>query len=489
MTTAADHAVEALRRAPASATACASAPTIARSRAKAPLGASWGDCADWPLADGAPTSVELTRQAVDRARRWPGVLTDLDQSGDRALEVAAEADRCRGAGAPLGVLAGQPVLVKDNVDVAGLVSGQGGTLGRHRASDDSAAASRLAGQGAVLLGHTAMHELAWGLTTPGCPNPWGVGLTPGGSSGGAAASVAAGIVAVSIGTDTGGSVRVPAALCGVAGLRPTHGTAPLRGIAPLAPSLDTVGVLGATAPDCVLGHELLARPGTAAPGELNGLRIGVLAGWQGRVSPAVATAIDNTCTVLREHGVQVVELDLPQARLAPSIAYVLMLIESARQWLAEANRDPSAVGAEVLAQLREGGRIDGPSVYQLASALARALRVQVEHKMHEHRLTALLSPVTAAAGVLAHATSVAVAGREMNTVDALSRYTALASVTGLPALSVPAGLAAGCPVGVQLIGAAYDERALALLAQPIEQGPGLAVAARRRILEPFLRTP
>jgi len=77
----------------------------------------------------------------------------------------------------------------------------------------------------------------------------------------------------------------------------------------------------------------------------------------------------------------------------------------------------------------------------------------------------------------------------MNTVDALSRYTALASVTGLPALSVPAGLAAGCPVGVQLIGAAYDERALALLAQPIEQGPGLAVAARRRILEPFLRTP
>jgi len=489
MTTAADHAVDALRSAPASATACAPAPPLARSRAETPLGASWGDCAAWPLTDGSRTSVELTRQAVDRARRWPGVVTDLDQGSNRALEVADEADRRRGAGAPLRALAGLPVLVKDNVDVAGLVSGQGGTLGRHRASDDSAAASRLAGQGAVLLGHTAMHELAWGLTTPGCPNPWGVGLTPGGSSGGAAASVAAGIVAVSIGTDTGGSVRVPAALCGIAGLRPTHGVAPLRGIAALAPSLDTVGVLAATAAECVLAHELLTRPGTAAPGELSGLRVGMLTGWQGRVSPAVATAIDNTCTALREHGVQIVELELPHARLAPSIAFVLMLIESARQWLNDANRDPSALGAEVLALLREGGLIDEPSVYQLASALARALRVQVEHTLHDNRLTALLSPVTAAAGVRADATSVAVAGREMNTADALSRYTALASVTGLPALSVPAGLAAACPVGVQLIGAAYDERALALLAKPVEQGPGVTVAAQRKILEPVPENP
>jgi len=143
----------------------------------------------------------------------------------------------------------------------------------------------------------------------------------------------------------------------------------------------------------------------------------------------------------------------------------------------------------VLALLREGGRIDEPSVYQLASALARALRVQVEHTLHDNRLTALLSPVTAAAGVRADATSVAVAGREMNTADALSRYTALASVTGLPALSVPAGLAAACPVGVQLIGAAYDERALALLAKPVEQGPGVTAAAQRKILEPVPEDP
>jgi Asp-tRNA(Asn)/Glu-tRNA(Gln) amidotransferase A subunit family amidase len=485
VSTAAEHAVDALRRAPASATACASVPPITRTPAETPLGG-----VAWPRTDGATTSVQLTRRALQRARRWPGVVTDLDQREHQALQAAAEADHRRAVGEPLGALDGLPVLVKDNVDVAGLVSGQGGTLGRHRATADSAVAGRLAAQGGVVLGHTAMHELAWGLTTPGCPNPWGAGLSPGGSSGGAAASVAAGIVTASIGTDTGGSVRVPAALCGVAGLRPTHGISALRGIAPLAPSLDTVGVLAATAAECVLAHELLARPGAAAPAGLSGLRVGVLAGWRGRVSAGVEAAIEDTCTALRGHGVHVIDLELPQTRLAPSIAYVLMLIESARQWLAEAERDASVVAADVLGQLRDGGRIDGPDgPYELALALARALCVQVEHALHANGLTALLLPVTASAGIHGSATPIMVRDREMNTVDALSRYTALASVTGLPALSVPAGLDAGCPVGVQLIGAPYDERALALLAHPVEQGPGRIVRTTRDKLEPWPQNP
>jgi len=482
---AADRAVDALRSAHASTAAWVPKSPFSRSRAERPLAATLGGRIA-ALADGRMTSVELTTQALGRARRWPGVVTDLEQSGDQALEAAAAADQGRNAGEPLGALAGVPLLVKDNIDVDGLVSGQGGALGRHRASTDSAAFSRLREQGAISLGHTAMHELAWGLTTPGCPNPWGAGLTPGGSSGGAAASVAAGIVALSIGTDTGGSVRVPAALCGVAGLRPTHGISAMRGITPLAPSLDTVGVLASTAEDCVLAHELLARPGAPAPDGLNGQRVGVLIGWQERVTPAVVTAIDDTCSALREHGVHVVDLELPQSRLAPSIAYVLMLIESARQWLADAERAHSAVGAEVLGQLREGGRIDSPDgPYELALTLARALRVQVEHALYANRLTAVLTPVTAAAAVPENARSVVVGDREMDVADILSRHTALASVTGLPALSVPAGLASGSPVGVQLMGAAYNERALALLARPIEQGPGLPVATGREDLEPL----
>jgi len=472
-----DRAVQAVRTAPIS--TADGGPRAPVPRAERPLVPSLpGGIARLvgAMTDGAVTAVELTRRAAERAREWPGIVTDLDDILERAYAQAREMDHSRTDAEPGGALAGLPVLVKDNIDVAGLVSGQGGALGRHRAAADSAASSQLREEGAVLLGHTAMHELAWGLTTPGCPNPWGAGLTPGGSSGGAAASVAAGIAAVALGTDTGGSIRVPAALCGVAGLRPTHDSAVMAGIAPLAPSLDTVGVLAWTAADCVFTQELIAGPGAPAPESLDGLRVGVLAGWQGRVSPGVAAAIDDSCAVLRAQGVHLVDVELPGARLAPSIAYVLMLIESARRWLEEAERRPGEVGAEVLTQLREGARIDIGDTYQRALDLAGSLRGQL---LQDGRLAGVLSPVTATTGVRIGGDAVA----------ALSRYTGLASVTGLPALSVPAALESGCPVAVQLIATPYAERALAVLAAPIEQGPGRVVAEQRELLRPFRSHP
>lgn len=483
-----DHAVNTLRRAPAAARTDSWLPHVSRPRTDQPrAGALQGRVAllAAALAHGEVSSLELTEHAVDRAAAWPGVVTDLHEASPRALESAAEVDHRRGKGEGSGTLAGLPVTVKDNVDVTGLVSGQGGPLGRHRATTDSDAWSRLDVEGSVLIGHTSMHELAWGLTTPGCPNPWGAGLTPGGSSGGAAASVAAGIVAIAIGTDTGGSIRVPAALCGVAGLRPTNGVPGMQGVSPLAPSLDTVGALATTAADCVLAHELMCSPGAAAPDGLDGLRVGVLAGSQGRVTDGVAAAINDTCAALRERGVRISEVEVPQARLAPSIAYVLMLIESSRLWLAEAESRSTEVGRDVLEQLREGGRIDTTGgTYELALSLARALREQTVQILQSNHLAAFISPVTAATGVREDASAVPVRGRDMVTVDALSRHTALASVTGLPALSVPAGLESGSPVAVQIIGAPYDERLLALLAHPIEHGPGQIVGTRRGTLRP-----
>ena len=487
-----DHAVDALRRAPASARTDEPSPRAHRPRTSQPLAGSLpGPVAELAhsVAHGRTSASQLMSMAVDRAHSWPGVLTDLDEASPRALQRAAAVDRRRASGEPMPALAGLPVTVKDNVDVAGLVSGQGGLLARRRATTDSAVWCRLNDEGCVLIGHSAMHELAWGLRTPGCPNPWRAGLTPGGSSGGAAASVAAGIVPLSLGTDTGGSIRVPAALCGVTGLRPTHGVPSMRGVLPLAPSLDTVGALASTAADCVLAHELISSPGAPAPRELDGLRVGVLDGWQGRVSNGVATAMEDACVALRERGVQIARLELAHARLAPSIAYVLMLVESSRRWLAEAERRSADVGSDVLEQLREGGRIDVPGgPYELAVALARSLRAQAELALRSSGLAAFLFPVTAATGIPDDASVVPVGGRQMATVDALSRYCALASVTGLPALSVPAGLDSDCPVAVQLIGAAYDERLLAALTGPLEQGPGLVVSERRSRLVPFRHT-
>jgi aspartyl-tRNA(Asn)/glutamyl-tRNA(Gln) amidotransferase subunit A len=422
-----------------------------------------------------------------------------------------------------------PVAVKDNIDVAGLTTGMGGPLGRHRSERDAAVWSRLRAAGGVGIGHTAMRELAWGVTTPGCPNPWWPGLDPGGSSGGSAAAVAAGIVPFALGTDTGGSVRIPAALCGVAGLRPTLGSTPMAGVAPMAPSLDTVGVLAATATQCVGVHEIIAGIGHPSPASAAGLRVGIPEGWRGRVSEAVAAAVDTAAEALREAGVAVVPVAAGSAGLASSAAYVLMLIESSRIWLSHAENQPDGIGAGVLATLRAGARIDGdPELHPAALRLAAAIRAETETVLYEGDLAALLSPVVAAVGIAEHQQTVAIGGRDVPVDDALARFAAQASVAGLPALSVPAGLAvvadtalrfgrtppastapehevirgnqhgagevagtraplrvsrpatAHLPVGVQLIGRPRTERTLALLAGPIERGPGAVVAAARR---------
>lgn len=439
------------------------------------------------LSSGDTTAVEVAERSQKRARQWPGIVTDHEEVAPITMELARSTDRKRGNRDRLGILAGIPVTVKDNIDVAGLVSGQGGSLGRHRAKVDSFVASMLQSEESLLIGHSSMPELAWGLTTPGCPNPWRAGLAVGGSSGGAAASVAAGISVLAIGTDTGGSIRIPAALCGIAGLRPTHGIPSMRGIAPLAPSLDTAGILGISSMECLLLHEILAQPGAQAPERISDIRVGVLTGWESQVTPAIVTAIENSCTALRSMGVQILQVTLANARVAPSIAYVLMMIESSRLWLARAERQASNIDPSVLEHLREGQRIDGPNgTYQRALSLAFQLRNEVNTMIRSQKLDALMTPVTSSAGILDDAGTLDINGTVVPTVDALFRYNALASVTGLPALSVPAGLDShGLPVAIQLIGPAYHERTLALLGELIEQGPGNEVTMERDRLLPF----
>lgn len=431
------------------------------------------------LARGERSPADLMRTTQFRVAQRSGIVLDLWEAVDSGQHSAAT-DRPQ---RPFDALAGIPIAVKDNIDIAGLITGMGGPVGRHRAWVDAAATKAVRGAGAVLIGHTRMRELAWGVTTPGCPNPWRPGMSPGGSSGGSAAAVASGMVPVALATDTGGSIRIPAALCGVTGLRPTHGVASMGGITGMSADLDTVGPLALSAADCLLVHELMAGPGEDAPESVSGLTVGVLAGWQGRVHPAVEAAVNSAARALVGAGAHLVSVDLGSAGLAASLAYVLMLIDSARLHLAEAEREADTVDAETLEQLRQGNRIDhDPNVRPRAWALATSIRRDVEQALQDHRLAGVLSPVTMVPAVLSDAESVVTGGRTFPVADALSRYTALPSVTGLPALSVPAGLHTGLPVAAQLMGRRRGERTLALLGGVIEAGPGAEVThARQRL--------
>ncbi|MET0235638.1 MAG: AMP-binding protein [Kibdelosporangium sp.] len=314
---------------------------------------------------------------------------------------------------------GIPVAVKDNI------------------ADSSTVWQRLAAAGCYSAGRTTLPELAYSLVTPGCVNPWDPSRHAGGSSGGSAVAVAVGAVRYALGSDTGGSIRVPAALCGVAGLRPTFGALPMDGVTPLAPSLDTVGPIALTAADCLWMFE--AMGGSVAPVPSR-LRVGVNLEF---CSPEVREVLNAAADVLPD----VSFVEIPDARAAASS---LMRAEARRlYWSRRSEFSPQVV--EVLA----------PSSPVVPFA---------EWPFPED-LDAILLPT-----VPMTAAPIGAPGLESK----YFRFTALASITGWPALSVPAGLAGGLPVGAQLIGGPGSESILCLLGTMIEKSrPGTSLAQAR----------
>jgi Asp-tRNA(Asn)/Glu-tRNA(Gln) amidotransferase A subunit family amidase len=448
----------------------------------------------------------------DAATRGPSLL-DARAAAARLAALGAFVSVTEGgaaAGGPAGrpgLLAGVPVAVKDVFDLAGQRVGNGTSgFGQRTASGDCAAWARLAAAGAVPLGRTRLPELAWDVRTPGCASPWAPGRDVGGSSGGSAVAVAAGVVRVALGTDTGGSIRIPAALCGVAGLRPTMGAVSGAGVTALAPAMDTAGPIAATAAECLLVHSLLtgARPaGPDGPGrsragradgageppgrDLAGRRVGWPEEfWQGRVSPDAGRCIAAAADALRAAGAEIVPVSLPPLALqARNAAYVIILAESAGLWhAAAAAAGPGEVSDRLAALLRTGAALPAAD-YLRARRVAAAIRREVGALLARQRLAALLLPTVPVAAAPTGAESVEIGGRAVPVEAAYVSLTGLASVTGLPALSVPCGLAgSGLPLGAQLVGPAHTEPALCLLGGAIENGPGgrEVAAARQRMI-------
>ncbi|HEX5566164.1 MAG TPA: amidase, partial [Streptomyces sp.] len=381
---------------------------------------------------------------------------------EAARSSAVRAEREIAAGRYRGPLHGMPMGLKDLIDVAGLPTGAGSRVrAGHVAKEDSAVAARLSAAGAILLGKTHTHEFAYGLITPQTRNAWDHGRVAGGSSGGSAVAVAAGTAVFTLGTDTGGSIRVPAALNGVVGLKPTYGLVPGHGVVPLSWSLDHIGPLTRTVRDAELVLPVLTGRdlrGPARPeGDLRGLRVGVPVNhYFDRIDPEVETAVRDATDRLRELGAELVEVEVPMARYFRAAQWGLMVPEATSYHERTLWETPELYSPGVRALLEAGAQV--PAGDYLRARRAQTLVRRAWAEMFE-RVEVIAAPTVPVTAVEAGQDTVEWPDGTVESVpDCYVRLCAPANVTGVPSLTLPVGRdRAGLPIGMQLMGRPLED--------------------------------
>ncbi|MEV6750844.1 amidase [Streptomyces sp. NPDC051214] len=438
--------------------------------------------------------VELTDSVLDRIGTVEGRLQAyVGVAADSARAAAARAEREITQGESRGPLHGIPMGLKDLFDAKGVpTTASSRVRAGHVAPRDSAVAARLSDAGAVLLGKTHTHEFAYGLTTPQTHNAWDHSRVAGGSSGGSAVAVAAGEATFALGTDTGGSIRVPAALNGVVGLKPTYDLISRQGVTSLSWSLDHVGPLTRTVRDAalVLGA-LTGRDGydPAAPGvedspagDLTGLRVGVPRNhYFERISPEVEESVRRAIGQLQELGAELVEVEIPLARYLQATQWGLMVPEATANHERTVRSVPDLYTAEVRVLL-EAGELVSAGDY-LRAQRARALMREAWAEMLG-RVDVIAAPAVPMTAAKAGQESVEWADGTAEAVsDAYVRLSAPANITGVPALTLPVGQdRAGLPIGMQLMGRPHDEATVLRVGHAYEvsaSGAGSGVGAGR----------
>jgi len=418
-------------------------------------------------------------ELVDAYSRRIAASADLQAfitpPGERARQEAQRAERRLSRG-ERGALLGVPIAVKDLFATRALRTTVGSRILRNWVpSSDADVVARLRAAGAIVFGKTNLHEFAYGVSTA---NPWwGVARnphdsrrSPGGSSGGSAIAVVAGLCAGALGSDTGGSIRVPASLCGCVGLKPTFGAIPLNGAFPLGWSLDHAGPLARTVDDAgvlldVLSGGHAGRKSRRAA--TRGLRVGVLRGSiVERVQPAVSRQVDAAADALRRRGLRVRLVAIPDMQWTVATQLVTLRAEASALHARWIRARPRAYGSDVRTRLQLGSLVAGAD-YVLAQRMRARIRTAMSHVFHD--IDVLLLPSTPIAAPLVGERTVRWRSGEEPVDGALVRLTAPFNLTGLPALSVPFGATAGLPIGVQVVGQWNDEARVLAVGRLIEE--------------------
>jgi aspartyl-tRNA(Asn)/glutamyl-tRNA(Gln) amidotransferase subunit A len=427
------------------------------------------------------SSREVTQSCLDRIARWqPSLNAFMAIEAEAALAAADAADAALAKGSEVGALHGVPLAHKDMYYDAGHVVTCGSKIRRdYVATTTSTALRRLKDAGTVRLGSLQMVEFAYGPTGHNVHygavhNPWAVDRITGGSSSGSGSAVAARLTFAALGSDTGGSIRMPAHFCGVTGLKTTYGRISRAGAMPLSQSLDTVGPLARSAEDCALLLGLMAGadpedltaiggpvPDYAAATRepIKGLTIGVpSAFYVDDLDPEVARILDETIAVLRHEGAEIVEVELPDQRQLTAACQLVLAVEAAahhKRWLIERPQD---YGPQVLMRLQNGLAIPAVSYLEAMRWRGPALAA---YNAAVARVDAVIAPVAPVPAPTIAESDVGNGPDAEAVIQRLTRFTRPINYLGLPALAIPSGFTRdGLPVGMQLIGRSFDEAVL-----------------------------
>jgi aspartyl-tRNA(Asn)/glutamyl-tRNA(Gln) amidotransferase subunit A len=442
------------------------------------------------LRDKRVSPVELTTAAISRINRLnPTLNAFIAITADYALKRARQAETELAAGHDRGPLHGIPIAVKDLFAMRGVPTTSGSKIFENLVPDfDCTVVERLEAAGAVILGKLNMHELAYGVTSANphfgvVKNPWDTGRSPGGSSGGSGAAVAANIVYGAMGSDTGGSIRIPASYCGTVGLKPTYGRVSRYGVSPLGYSLDHMGPLTRSVRDAGIFLNAIAgrdrRDDTSSRRPLvdfvpdddcsiRGMRLGFPENsYFERLEPDVESAVRGAIARAESLGAEVKPVSVPDISALNAVGQVILLSEAAAV-LGPYMHARALFGADVLMRLDQGRLISAVD-YINAQRLRRKLRVEFDRIWSQ--VDCLLTPTTPNTAPPIGENTVRLGGLDEDARLAATRLVRGINLLGLPALSIPCGLSgSGLPVGLQIVGPAFEEAAILRVGAAMEDG-------------------